>query len=666
MTRLSLILRSPSFLRLLSRTAGVLAAGAGAAALVGWALGIEGLKSLLPGARPIMPNAALCFVLAGALLAGYSVRFLPFRVYRYAGQLTALLVAGLGVVALFEYVLLGWHLGIHHWILKEELEAFSFPYPGRMASMTALNFVLAGLALWLFYRTSPQRHALAQSLACVVIFSSLSALVGYVGEARLSGITLLTQMPVSTSVAFILLSLGLLFAEPDKGFMVVVTSPSTGGVLARRLLPAVIAIPVAFSWIRSLVAHDALYRSRVDVWVFSMTSMAVFTVLILRSAHLLYRFDREKKEAEKVLRQKEKETRSIIETANDAFIAIDEKGVIIDWNRHAEILFGWSRSEAVGRALAETLVPPWYRDGHRRGLKRFLETGEGPLLNKRIELSALHYEGYQFPVELIIWPVRVGEGYRFNAFVHDITERKKAEEKVKEAIQLRSDFASMVSHELRTPLAVIKESVAIVEDGTAGDLNPEQKDFLGTAKKNVDRLTRLINAVLDYQKLDSQRAAFHLEPCGVNKLILETQKGFDLVAKAKKLELATELAEGLPEVPADKDRIASVLINLVNNAIKFTDKGRIVIRTAKEGENAVRVSVEDQGIGIREEDLPKLFISFSQISSAGERKTGGTGLGLAISRKIVEAHKGRIGVESEVGRGSTFYFILPVKERRTE
>lgn len=240
----------------------------------------------------------------------------------------------------------------------------------------------------------------------------------------------------------------------------------------------------------------------------------------------------------------------------------------------------------------------------------------------------------------------------------EVEERKKMQEELYKLSQVQSEFTSTVSHELRTPLSVINESISMIEDGTVGKINEGQRDLIETAKKNVDRLSRLINAVLDYQKLDSHSMKFHATENDVNVFVKEVVKGFMPVARSKGLELGLELGSPLPKALFDKDLMTQVLMNLIHNAIKFTEKGKITVQTVSAGEQGVRISVKDEGSGIRKEELTKLFKSFSQ-TAEGHRKTGGTGLGLAISKKIVEAHKGSIGVESIFGKGSHFYFILP-------
>jgi len=247
--------------------------------------------------------------------------------------------------------------------------------------------------------------------------------------------------------------------------------------------------------------------------------------------------------------------------------------------------------------------------------------------------------------------------------VKDITERKKIEKALKEAAELKSHFTSMVSHELRTPLTAIKESISIVMDGTAGELNEEQRGFLDISKRNVDRLARLINDVLDYQKLESGKFEFHFQENDINEIIKETENTMVSVAKEKGLDIILNLGSNLPKIQCDKDKIIQVLTNLLSNAIKFTEKGSITIISEKR-DNAIELKIKDAGIGIKNEDLPRLFHAFEQLGKGNERKTGSTGLGLAISKEIIDKHKGKIWVESELGKGSAFHIILPITERR--
>ncbi len=238
--------------------------------------------------------------------------------------------------------------------------------------------------------------------------------------------------------------------------------------------------------------------------------------------------------------------------------------------------------------------------------------------------------------------------------------QRKRVEKMQAALEIKSEFISMISHELRTPLTVIKEGVGIVHDGTAGVLNAEQKKYLDLAQKNIDRLARLINDVLEYQKLDSKELEIRMAKNDINQLLSEIKETFGIMVKERGLELSLDLEEGLSRISFDRDMITQVLTNLVGNAIKMTEKGKVTLKTRRL-ENAVRVSVEDQGSGIKEEDFPRLFKAFSQLSTGNRRKPGGTGLGLVICKRIIEMHRGEIGVESVYGKGTTFHFTIPTE-----
>jgi len=245
----------------------------------------------------------------------------------------------------------------------------------------------------------------------------------------------------------------------------------------------------------------------------------------------------------------------------------------------------------------------------------------------------------------------------------EIVERKKTEEKIKEAMEIKSQFVSMVSHELRTPLTALKEGIRLVAQEKTGKLNDEQKEFLDIARRNVDRLARLVNDILDFQKLGAGKVEFDIRENDVNEVAKEVYAAMTPAAQNVGVDFFLDLEEDMPGVKFDRDKITQVLINLVGNALKFTERGNITISTSK-GENIIQVSVSDTGPGIKAEDLPKVFREFEQLQKGGDRKVGGTGLGLAISKEIIEQHRGKICVESEYGKGTTFHFILPIWERR--
>jgi PAS domain S-box-containing protein len=389
-----------------------------------------------------------------------------------------------------------------------------------------------------------------------------------------------------------------------------------------------------------------------------------------------------RKQTERALQESETRTRLIVNTALDAVIVMDSQGLIKDWNQQAEKIFGWSRAEALGRLLSETIIPPQHRDAHNRGLKRFLATGDGPVLNKRIEITALHRQGHEFPVELSISPLRSGETLTFSAFVRDITERKRAEadlqaakENAEAANRAKSEFLASMSHEIRTPMNAIVGMADLLAE-TA--LSADQRKYVQIFRRAGDNLLSLINDILDLSKVEASQLELERTGFDLNELMEKVTEMLAVRAHEKFLELACHIA---PEVPpylvGDPTRLRQVLVNLLGNAIKFTDSGEVVLRVEQEkdapppspspsmgedkggGESvALRFAISDTGVGIPPDKLGMIFERFTQVDSSTTRKHGGTGLGLAICKRLVELMGGRIWAKSSPGLCTTFYFTV--------
>jgi CheY-like chemotaxis protein len=255
---------------------------------------------------------------------------------------------------------------------------------------------------------------------------------------------------------------------------------------------------------------------------------------------------------------------------------------------------------------------------------------------------------------MTITPVldRQGGITEFVAIKQDVTERKMVE-------RMKSEFVSTVSHELRTPLTSIRGSLGLVAGGVAGELPPQVQRLIGIALSNSDRLVRLINDILDIEKIESGRMDFRKQPAdlvGIVRQALEANQAF-----AAQHNVALELLEAPAhaEVLGDSDRLIQVMTNLLSNAAKFSPPGgRVTVRITPDGQS-IHVSVADQGPGIPDEFRSRIFRKFAQADSSDTRQKGGTGLGLSIAKAIVEMHGGRIGFETEAGRGTTFWFEIP-------
>lgn len=246
----------------------------------------------------------------------------------------------------------------------------------------------------------------------------------------------------------------------------------------------------------------------------------------------------------------------------------------------------------------------------------------------------------------------------------DVTERIRAVEDVKQAGRYKDEFLSVISHELRTPLNFITGFASILEDGLAGALNPQQHLYLNKISNGADRMLHLVNNLLDFTRLAAGNLSINPEWIPFAPLLNGVLGPLRPLADEKEILLLTD---GSPSEPifADGARIAQALTNLIDNAIKFTPaKGRVTVRSGVEAGMLV-VAVDDTGIGIAPQDLPRLFERFRQLDMGSTRRVGGAGLGLAISKSLIEAHGGTIGVESTPGEGSTFWFRVPLASPET-
>jgi len=241
--------------------------------------------------------------------------------------------------------------------------------------------------------------------------------------------------------------------------------------------------------------------------------------------------------------------------------------------------------------------------------------------------------------------------------------QKEVEDREQEAIEMKLNFISMVSHELRSPLAMMKEAIGNVLDGVAGEIGDKQRTCLKAVNDNILRLNRLATDVLDFQKAVAGKVGLQREVQDINEIVRHIEDAVKEGVHAKGLELIVQPDDGLPKVVCDRDKIIQVLMNIVGNALKFTDRGHILI-TTRAGDNHITVSVYDTGPGLSQEELSKLFQEFYQTAHTRDKKIDGSGLGLAIAKQIIDGHNGKIWAESSHGKGTTFRFTLPLMERR--
>jgi PAS domain S-box-containing protein len=769
-----------------AKGAGLAVSLAGALVLAGWALDLTVVKSISSGFVSMKPNVALAFVLSGVTLHLLSTG--PTNGHlRFVALASAFVVAVIGFLTLSEY-LYGWNLNIDHLLFSEPAGALGTSAPARMAPTSALCLFLIGVSLLVL--DVRRCYPVAQLLTILAALVSLTAFIGYVyGVGSLYAGGSSTAMALHSTLCFLLLSSGILLTRQDHGLLAIVTSDAAGGVMARRLLPAAILIPLLLGWVTVLDEEAGLHGPAFGVFLVVIWSIVSFAALTWWNSGSLYRLDverqraqdelnkgqaqlaeaqriahvgsaewdivtnavtwsdemfrvcgyepgdvqpgyevflqrvhpddrtqveqniartlrsgdpfafdyrivrpdgairmahgegkvvhndegepvrllgtaqdiTERKQIEYALRQNEMRTRSIIDTANDAFVAIDAGDVIKDWNPQAELTFGWKREEAVGRTLADTVIPPGHREAHLEGLHRFVLTGEGPMLNRRVELEGLHKDGHLFPIEMTISPIRWGRSHIFSAFVRDITERKQAEEalahQTRELTRINSeleDFTHSVSHDLKEPLRGIEAFAGFIAEDYADKLDEQGQGYVNVLRESAVRMKDLIDDLLQLSRIG--RTRLDQAPVGVSSLVRDVSLELSFALQEKRVELFID--PDMPTVPCDRARIREVFKNLISNAVKYNDKPQPKIEVGCRSDNRVfTFAVRDNGIGIAPEYYEKIFKIFQRLHHREEYE--GTGVGLAICKKVVEAHGGRIWVESAPGEGTTFLFTIP-------
>lgn len=369
--------------------------------------------------------------------------------------------------------------------------------------------------------------------------------------------------------------------------------------------------------------------------------------------------------AQERLETAEEHARLIVERALDAIIVIESDGIVSGWNEQAQGIFGWSRAQMVGKPLADTIIPPEYRTAHDAGLRHFLATGEGPLLNKRIEILGLHKDGHELQIELSIAPVKVGDRWTFSAFVRDLTESKRVAAALRETreelawmsrLTAMGELSASIAHEIKQPLTAIIS-------------NTETSLYwLGLSNPNIEKV-RAINQRIEHDahraieiigRIRSliNRTVSERESLDMNELISDVLDLTGWELQKQKVSVRRQLSSSLPMILGDRIQLQQVILNLILNGIEamapVEDRRRVLsVKSVPFKDGGIQVSFQDTGVGIDPASADQIFESFFTT------KPNGTGLGLSICRSIVETHDGHISATPGIPHGAVFQLNLP-------
>ena len=510
--------------------------------LAGWTFGVEALRKVLAGPIVMLPITAFAFTVSGVCL--WLVRSPEASNRRpLVWRTLTLLVLIIGTSSLLDR-LFGLDVGLGRLLFAAELAEYEYRPLGLMATNSAICFVLAATGLLCVNIELRRGWRPTELLALIGLAIATLALVGHLYRAPgFYSIDRAAGMALGTAVTFAILHLGLLLARPDRGWMSLLTGVDLGGVLARRLLPAALLVPLVLGWLFVVGREQEKVSRGGGLALLTLVTIGVLVALVLRSAHVLRDTDRER-------------------------LAVLE------------------REAAAARALRDALV---------------------------------------------------------------IAES---------ASRAKSDFLAVMSHELRTPLNAIIGYASLLADGVTGVVPDGQRAQLLRIKGSAAHLVGLIEQILTLSRIEAGREEVRAEAVAVASMLDDAGAMAAPLAAMKGLTFRVHPVDDALMIETDAGRVRQILVNLVSNALKFTERGEVELRAWADG-HSVRFTVRDTGIGIAPEHLDRIFEEFWQVEQSTTRRVGGVGLGLSVSRRLATLLGGEIAVESRVGEGSTFTLRLP-------
>jgi PAS domain S-box-containing protein len=705
--------RLAGWMRELSRVGAGLVIAVGVSVLIGWAARSEPLKRIFPDLIAMNPITAVCFILSGlSLILLYPMQ--PRRRAKHAAEVLAFLVL---LVAIFKLIDYGFNLetGIDKLLFRFRIEREAIP--NRIAPNTAIAMALISVSLLTLDFQTRWIHRPAQVFVIMCGMLCWLALLGYAySVASLYGVTTYIPMALHTALAFLVLSVSVLFVRPNEGFMGVVTSDTTAGIVVRRLIPTAILLPSIVGWFRLIFERVGYFSSETGTAFSVITNIGIFLALVWWNAALLYRSDLRRNVAETALGDERNLLRTLINSLPDLIYVKDLQGRNLLNNKAHQQFLKASAEELKGKTVYD-FYPREMAELFAKDEQEVMHSGK-VLLNR--EERTRDAEGHAAWVATTKVPYADAHGQILGlvGITRDITERKRAEEELQEKNLLLEHLVASereamdalkqaqsglvqaeklaglgqmvagVAHEINNPLSFVSNNVAVLARDLAAikrllemyqqaeptleqakpELYTEIKDFceqidlpytmsnledlLKRSKEGLRRIQQIVKDLRDFARLDES----DLHEIDLNAGIESTVNIIRGKAKSKRVELQTDL-KPIPPIVCFPAKLNQVIMNLISNAIDACNEGgQVKVESWATGDR-VSVAVSDNGSGIPPEIRQRIFDPFFTTKPPGQ----GTGLGLSISYGIIQDHQGTIAVDSEPGKGSRFEITVPTK-----
>jgi len=522
---------------------------------------------------------------------------------------------------------------------------------GTLTSSDAAGILILSISLVLFDIKIGRFWRPSESVCAIALVSTIMTLVGmFFGVPSFCMFVSCLKIAFINITIFGAMCIAILFARPADGLIAIMSAESAGGILARHLIPPAILVPLALGAIKNFGQDLGWFSAQTGLTTIIVLLIVLYLVLFGYNARLIDKLDRRNKLLTAQLAQSERRIRATVEQANDPLVTIDSKGMVKQWTPKAVSMFGKTQEQTLGKSVFD-FCPEHTREQAQATFAAAI-ADLSMIPSQPFEFSVCATAGGEIPVEISAFPICIDGEDMVCAFLRDITERK--------AIQARlNEFYYLVSHELRAPLTSVQGCLDIVLADNDSTLSGSGKNLLQIAEKSCQRLIKLISDLLDVKKIELGKMNLAHEKVDLLDVVSDSVAQFEATLRLRNIT-CEKIFDTTNYVVGDAERLNQVLTNLLSNAIKFSaDHSSIKVKVQSHKPGKVRTSVIDQGAGISDDLKSSLFQKFQQLHTYTPVKQLGSGLGLAIARAIVEEHGGTIGVDSEEGKGSTFWFELP-------